>query len=421
AEGTQAKDVVNAMDVYLSKNIDRYRYLNKYNDKTNNEEKKTGNAATDILKTTKTAADTNRVVLDSLLAADSGHIFSNLVGSGKDTMTIAYEDANLLQTLVQDSLFKQAVPSGFQIAIGKEDKNDPRADRDVYVLYSNAEVTGKYLSNAQTKIGSGYDPKTANKPYISFKFNREGARKFDRLTGDNIKKRLAIVLDGIVYVAPVIQDRISRGEGQITGNFTMEECNDLVIVLRAGNLPAPVSVAEERTVGSTLGTDSIKSGALATGMALVFIIVFMLLYYGLSGLLADFGLIINIGFILAMMSLFQATLTLPGIAGIILTFGMAVDANVLIFERIREELKAGKTVRSAVEAGFHRATVTIWDSNLTTLIAAAVLYQFGTGPIRGFAVTLSIGILGSMFCAIVIVKGIFDNFVTKNNPDKLSV
>ncbi len=420
AESDQIKNVMNAMDVFLSSNIDRYRYLNKYDEKSK-EPKKSGNAASDILKNTAAPADSNKAQIDSLLAADSGHIFTNLTGTGKENGTVSYEDVDLVQALLKDSLFIQAVPSGFQIALGKEDKNDPKADREIYVLFSNAEVTGKYLSNAQTKIGSGYDPKTANKPYISFKFNREGAKKFDRLTGDNIKKRLAIVLDGIVYVAPTIQDRISRGEGQITGNFTLEETNDLVIVLKAGNLPAPVSIAEERTVGSTLGSDSIKAGAMATGMAFLFIVLFMLVYYGFSGLLADFALLINIFFIMAMMSMFQATLTLPGIAGIILTFGMAVDANVLIFERIREELKAGKTVRSAVESGFSRAMVTIWDSNLTTLIAAAVLYQFGTGPIRGFAVTLSIGILGSMFCAIVIVKAIFDNFVTKNNPSKLSV
>jgi SecD/SecF fusion protein len=419
AEGEQVKSVMNAMDIFLSTHIDRYRYLNKFNEQS--KEPKTANAAADILKNKAASVDSTKATIDSLLAADSGHIFTNLTGSGKENMSVAYEDIALVQTLLSDSLFVNAIPSGFQIALGKEDKNDPKADREIYVLFSNAEVTGKYLSFAQTKIGSGYDPKTANKPYISFKFNREGAKKFDRLTGDNVKKRLAIVLDGIVYVAPVIQDRISRGEGQITGNFTLQECNDLVIVLKAGNLPAPVSIAEERTVGSTLGSDSIKAGAMATGMAFLFIVLFMLLYYGFSGLLADFALVINIFFIMAMMSMFQATLTLPGIAGIILTFGMAVDANVLIFERIREELKAGKTVRSAVESGFSRAMVTIWDSNLTTLIAAAVLYQFGTGPIRGFAVTLSIGILGSMFCAIVIVKAIFDNFVTKNNPSKLSI
>lgn len=201
----------------------------------------------------------------------------------------------------------------------------------------------------------------------------------------------------------------------------MEECQDLVIVLNAGNLPAPVNIVEERTVGPTLGSDSIQAGITAASIGMAIVVLFMIIYYGISGLLADIAVLVNIGIILAVLTIFSATLTMPGIAGMILTIGMAVDANVLIFERIREELKAGKTVRSSVDAGFDRALVTILDANITTLITALVLYQFGTGPIRGFAVTLSIGIVGSMFVALVLLKAMYDGLVTNVNRTKLSI
>ena len=228
-------------------------------------------------------------------------------------------------------------------------------------------------------------------------------------------------MDNIVYSAPVIQDKIRGGEAVITGSFTIEEAQDLVIVLNAGNLPAPVKIIEERTVGPTMGSDSIKAGILAAIIGMAIVVLFMIIYYGLSGLIADIAVAVNIIFILAILTMFEATLTMPGIAGMILTIGMAVDANVLIFERIREELKAGKTIRSAVDSGFSRAMITILDANITTLITALVLYQFGTGPLKGFAVTLSIGIVGSMFASIILVKAIFDGFVTNTNRTKLSI
>lgn len=432
AEGDQVTIATNALDVYLQQNLGKYKYVSRFENKSDT--KTAGNqAAADILKkqekanpvdkatTAKTDSTNKAASIDSLLAEDTGKIFSNMINSGSENLSIAYDYVPLMTRLLNDPDFQRAVPAGMQIALGKEDKENPKADREVYVLYSNAELTGKYLANAQTRIGSGYDPKTSNKPYVELKFNREGARIFETVTGQNIKKRLAIVLDGVVYVAPVIQDKIPRGEAQITGNFTMAETNDLVIVLKAGNLPAPVSIAEERTVGASLGNDSIHAGMVAGLLGLAIVVLFMIMYYGMSGLIADIALIFNTGFILAMMTAFGATLTMPGIAGMILTIGMAVDANVLIYERIREELRAGKTVRSSVEAGFDRAMVTIIDSNITTLLAAAVLYVFGTGPIRGFAITLSIGIIGSMFSAIVLVKAFFDTFVTNVNRDKLSV
>ena len=241
------------------------------------------------------------------------------------------------------------------------------------------------------------------------------------ITGQNIRRRLAIVLDGVVYTAPTIQDRIRGGEARITGNFTLDETQDLVIVLRAGNLPAPVNIIEERTVGPTLGADSVRSGLSAALFGLIIVMIFIVIYYRGPGIIANVALIVNMGIIMAALTILGAALTMPGIAGIILTIGMAVDANVLIFERIREELKSGKTVRSAVDAGFSRAIVTILDANITTLITAIVLYQFGTGPIRGFAVTLSLGILASMFTAIVMVKALFEAVITNKNRTELSI
>jgi len=239
-------------------------------------------------------------------------------------------------------------------------------------------------------------------------FNSEGAKKFAKITGDNVGRRLAIILDGKVYSAPRINEEIPSGEARITGRFNIKEAKDLALVLRVGSLPAPVVVAEERTVGPLLGKDSIDSGIRACGIGIALVFVFMIIYYSLSGLIANFALLLNILIIFGCLGLFHATLTLPGIAGIILTLGMAVDANVLVNERIREELRIGRPIQTAVNLGYKRAFQTIMDANLTTLIAAFCLFQFGTGPIRGFAVTLSIGILASMFTAIVVTKVIFD-------------
>ncbi len=283
-------------------------------------------------------------------------------------------------------------------------------------LRDRTVLTGESITTAEVSIDHQF-----NKPYVSLSFDPQGARSFERITGENIKKRLAIVLDGTVYSAPVIQDKISGGNASITGNFTMEEARDLAIVLRAGALPAPVKILEQRTVGPSLGRDSIKKGLTASLLGGMVTILFMLVYYRLSGIIADVALLLNIPLILACLAAFGATLTLPGIAGIILTVGMAVDANVLIFERIREELRAGKTPRAAIDAGFTRATLTILDSNVTTLIAALVLFQFGTGPVRGFAVTLTIGIVTSMFTAITVTRVIFDYLLEQGRLRSLSI
>lgn len=270
------------------------------------------------------------------------------------------------------------------------------------VLIDTPLLTGEYITNAAVAFDS------FGRPYVSLSFNARGAKIFERITGENVNKRLAIVLDGKVYSAPVIQEKIIGGRASITGNFTTDEAHDLAIVLRAGSLPAPVKVLEERSVGPSLGQESIQKGVFSALLGGALVAVFMLIYYGLGGLIADIVLVFNLILIMAGLAAFGATLTLPGIAGIILTIGMAVDANVLIFERIREELRQGLTPRKAVAEGFSRATLTILDANITTIIAAIILYQFGTGPIRGFAVTLTLGIIASMFTAIFVSRTIFE-------------
>ncbi len=285
-----------------------------------------------------------------------------------------------------------------------------------YLVKKAALLTGAYLTDASVQIDSQY-----NEPYVSIDFDKKGAKIFERITEENVKKRLAIVLDNKVYSAPVIQEKISGGHARITGSFTTEEARDLAIVLRAGALPAPVKMLEERTVGPSLGTDSINKGLFSMLVGGLLVILFMAFYYKWSGVVADLALMFNIVIMAGTLAAFQATLTLPGIAGIILTIGMAVDANVLVFERIREELSLGKTPRAAIDAGYERATLTILDSNITTLIAGLVLFQFGTGPVKGFAVTLCIGIISSVFTALVLSRLIFDYFLYYRKIKKLSI
>ncbi len=252
-------------------------------------------------------------------------------------------------------------------------------------------------------------------------FNSRGAAVFERVTGENVGKRMAIVLDGKVYSAPNIRERIGGGRASISGSFTTAEAQDLAIVLRAGSLPAPVSVLEERTVGPSLGQESIDGGIRAALVGAAAVVLFMAVYYGLSGVIADVMLMFTMLILMAGMAGFGATLTLPGIAGIVLTIGMAVDANVLIYERIREELRRGLTPLAAIHAGFERASISITDSNLTTIIVAAILYQFGTGPVRGFAVTLTLGILASMFTAVFVSRAVFEVWARRAGAKGISI
>ena len=286
----------------------------------------------------------------------------------------------------------------------------------MYLLKERTLLTGQSLENAQVKISDRF-----GEPYVAIKFNPQGAKDFDRITGENVNKRLAIILDGVVYSAPVIKERISGGDAQVTGAFTMDDAKDLAIVLRAGSLPAPVKILEQRSVGPSLGQDSIDKGILSTIIGFLLVFVFMVIYYRWSGIVACIALLLNLVLLLGAMALFDATLTMPGIAGIVLTVGMAVDANVLIFERTREELRTGKTPRAAIDAGYTKAFLTIFDSNVTTLIAAVFLFQFGSGPVKGFAVTLTIGIIASMFTAIFVTRIIFDYFTWTRKIEKLSI
>ena len=316
-----------------------------------------------------------------------------------------------------DSAVKGTPPPGTEILYQvRTDEATGRTFKTAFLIKKRTLLTGAYLTNARVQFDSQY-----NEPYVSIEFDRKGGRIFEEVTGENIKKRLAIVLDNKVYSAPVIQDRIAGGQARITGNFNHEEARDLAIVLRAGALPAPVKILEEITVGPSLGTDSIRQGFFSMMIGGILVVFFMVIYYKVSGIIADVALILNILLIAAGLAAFQATLTLPGIAGIILTIGMAVDANVLIFERIREEMELGKTPLAAVDNGFDRATLTILDANVTTLIAALVLFQFGTGAIKGFAVTLSLGVVASLFTALILTRQIFDFLLVNRKIRQLSI
>ena len=300
------------------------------------------------------------------------------------------------------------VPEGMALVAGK--------DGAAYIVQKEAPLTGAQLETARVETGGEY-----GMPVVAFKFKPEYAAKFSALTAANVNKRMAIVLDGVVYSAPVIKGRIGGGSGIIEGQFTPEDARSLAIVLRAGALPAPVKVIEERVVGPTVGEDSIKDGFRSSAIGFALVVLFMLVYYRMSGVVAIIALGLNLLLMLATMSYMRSTLTLPGMAGIILSLAMAVDANVLIFERIREELRLGKPVKTALAVGYDRAWSAIIDSHVTSLISSAFLFQFGTGPIKGFAVTLSIGLVLSLFTATVVTRMIFEYFLEHNDVEELSI
>lgn len=284
------------------------------------------------------------------------------------------------------------------------------------VVKKKAIITGDLLTDAQVGIDSQY-----NQPYVGIEFNATGARIFDQVTAANVGKRFAIVLDGTVYSAPVIRERISGGSAQISGSFGEKEAADLAIVLRAGSLPAPVKVVQNVTVGPSIGQDSIQKGLLAGAIGVGLVVVFMAIYYRMAGLVANVGMMLNILYLMGALAALGATLTLPGIAAIVLLVGMSVDSNVLIFERIKEEIRLGRTPRMSVDAGYDKAFMTIMDSHVTTLITAAVLFQFGTGPVKGFAVSLSLGIIINLFTSLLATKVIFDSFLRRIDVKKLSI
>jgi preprotein translocase subunit SecD len=306
------------------------------------------------------------------------------------------------------------VPEGRELLYSESVGETGKVNRQPSLVYQQTLLTGDRLKEAKVSIDE------YGKPAISITFDADGARVFDRITGENVGRQLAIVLDGVIHSAPRIKDRISGGSAQITGSFTHDEAAKLAIVLRE-SLPAPMRIVQNVTVGPSLGQDSINKGVRAALIGGLIVVVFMVVYYGLSGLIADYAIVLNMVLLLGAMAFLNATLTLPGIAGIILTIGMGVDSNVLMFERIREEIRAGKPPRPAIDSGYDKAFLTILDSHVTTLITAAMLFMFGTGPIKGFAVSLSLGILINLYSALVGTKVIFDIINAKWKLEKLSI
>lgn len=358
------------------------------------------------------------LVSDSTLFGDKP--FSALLQFASNSeLTVMEQDRDLVAKALQDPAVQAAIPAEYEFAWGAREEHQGYRRYPLFLLKKQPEITGAALAEARMGVGSSDNPAELR---VDFTLVRKYANPFSRITAANIKRRLAIVLDGTVKSAPVIQGRIPNGSGQITmGNSTTEEARDLAIILRAGALPAPVSIIEERSVGPTLGMDSISSGVKASIIGAMVMVLFIVVYYALGGVVAVLALAFNIVMLLALMAAFRTTLTLPGIAGIALTIGIAVDANVLIFERIREELRAGKTVRAAIEAGYQRAFATILDANVTTVLAAGALYFFGTGPIKGFAITLIIGLAVSMYTAILVTRMIFEWITVKWNMQKLPI
>ena len=370
-------------------------------------------------------------------ATNAGDLFSSdnevsdlqfsslLIGIGSD---LAIDKENLEQfnnILSQENIKQLLEATGSNFLFSNSSRtflNDFGEEEEVYIVYhlvNNAELTGGVIENAQVRLSqSGV---TAGQPLVQMEMNSAGSREWARITGANIKKRIAIVLDKKVHMAPVINSQIFGGSTVIEGLDSVEEAEDIAIVLRAGALPVPVTIIDQKIVGPSLGADSVQQGTSSILIGLVLVVLFIIFYYRMSGFIASFSLIWTLILLLGILALLQATLTLPGIAGLILTVGMSIDANVIIFERIREELRKGKTVRSAIDSGYQRAITTIVDANLTTGIAAGVLYQYGTGPIKGFATVLFWGIVVSMFTAIIVTRFLFDFTTSRRNVEKLSI
>jgi protein-export membrane protein SecD len=357
---------------------------------------------------------------DSSLLGAEDKPFSALLQPTGGELLVMDQDKATVDQLLKNPTVLAAVPADYEFLWGQRSDRSEFRGYPLYLLKKQAEITGASLAEARMGVGTADNPGGL---YVDFVLVRRAANIFSRVTAANVKRRLAIVLDGVVKSAPTIQERIPNGRGQITlgTGANPDEAKDLAIILRAGALPAPVEIIEERSVGPTLGLDSISNGLKATLIGGVAVILFLIIYYSLGGLVAVLALGLNVIMLLAVMAAFRFTLTLPGIAGVALTIGMAVDTYVLIFERIREELAAGKTIRAAIEAGYERAFTTILDSNATVFFSSVALLLFGTGPIKGFAVSLIIGLLVSMFTAVVVTRLIFDWITVKWNTTKLYI
>ena len=363
-------------------------------------------------------------LFDSNTSSNLG--FSSLLISVGGNLAISSENLGSMKEILAQDNVKQILEATNSTILTSDSSikliNEIGEEEEFYTLYhlfNNAELTGGVIEDAQMRLSQA--GVTAGQAVVEVEMNSEGSREWARITGANINNRIAIVLDRKVHMAPVIRGQIFGGGTVIEGLDSIEEAEDIAIVLRAGALPVPVTIAEERTVGASLGADSISKGTLSMAIGLLLVVLFIVLFYKLSGLIASFSVLWTLILLLGVLALLEATLTLPGIAGLILTVGMSVDANVIIFERIKEELRNGKSVRSAIDSGYERAIRTIVDANLTTGIAAAVLYQYGSGPIKGFATVLFWGIIVSMFTAIIVTRFVFDFITTRKNVEKLSI
>ncbi len=360
---------------------------------------------------------------DTLSITGTGDIsrpFSSLINVGGNTIWVPEENVRSIKRKFKNPTIAAAIPSDSRLSWGvatRDIRGDGRLHRALYLMKETAELTGEVVTDARESLG-GF---SGAEFVVHISMNDEGSREWSKITAGNVGKRIAIVMDGNVHMAGVIRDKISDGRTQIEGMNDLQDAKKLAVVLRAGALPAPMVIEEERTIGASLGADSVSAATRAMVFGFILVIIFMAIYYKGSGLIADFALFLNLAFTLAVLSTLNATLTLPGIAGLILTVGMAVDANVLIFERIREELRNAKTVKKAIDDGFGRALTTIVDANLTTILAAGVLWQFGSGTIKGFATTLFWGILTSMITAIFITRTIFMVLTERKTMTKLSI
>jgi SecD/SecF fusion protein len=379
-----------------------------------------------------TASDGNDVkqndqineLFDSSSSSELG--FSSLLISVGGNLAISSQDLTALKDILSKEDVKQILDVTNSTILTSDSSiklvNEIGEEEEFYTLFhlfNNAELTGGVIEDAQMRLSQA--GVTAGQAVVEVEMNSEGSREWARITGANINNRIAIVLDKKVHMAPVIRSQIFGGGTVIEGLDSIEEAEDIAIVLRAGALPVPVTIAEERTVGASLGADSISKGTLSMAIGLLLVVCFIVFFYKMSGLIASFSVMWTLILLLGVLALLEATLTLPGIAGLILTVGMSVDANVIIFERIKEELRNGKSVRSAIDSGYERAIRTIVDANLTTGIAAAVLYQYGSGPIKGFATVLFWGIIVSMFTAIIVTRFVFDFVTTRKNIERLSI
>jgi len=392
-------------------------------DKKNIQDRK-DKAVTQSLETIRNRIDQFGVSEPVIQREGINHIVVQLPGikDPKRAIELIGKTARLDFRLVDENISEPTAAPGTilgdaEILMEKQSNSATGTVREVpIVVKKKAIITGDLLTDAQVKIDSQF-----NQPYVAIDFNSTGSRLFDQVTAANVGKRFAIVLDGTVYSAPVIRERISGGSAQISGNFNEKEAADLAIVLRAGSLPAPVKIVQNVTVGPSIGQDSISKGLTAGGLGVAMVIVFMAAYYRLAGLVANLGMVLNILYLMGALAALGATLTLPGIAAIVLLVGMSVDSNVLIFERVKEEIRLGRSPRMSIDAGYDKAFLTIMDSHVTTLITAAVLFQFGTGPVKGFAVSLSLGIIINLFTSLVATRVVFDSVFRRVTVNKLSI